>query len=146
MLGDRIDQVPVPPRTTMSCAARRRWHDQAGSARWPAALGLQVADKPAAPCLASRIPHHHVVTPTSSARSTAPSRRCGSSDSRAESSAPRRRRADRAASGGLIRAVSDPLRTKVLDAVRGAGFRFVAVDVGGIQSGAFTLPLVSDHD
>ena len=27
------------------------------------ALGLPVADKPAAPCLASRIPHHHRVTP-----------------------------------------------------------------------------------
>jgi hypothetical protein len=31
--------------------------------------------------------------------------------------------------------------------VRGCGFRFVAVDLRGIQSGAFTLPLVtSDHD
>jgi uncharacterized protein len=47
----------------------------------------------------------------------------------------------------LVRAVSDPLRSKILDAVRGAGFRFAAVDVAGIQSGAFTLPLVnSDHD
>ena len=47
----------------------------------------------------------------------------------------------------LIRAVSDPLRTKMLDAVRGAGFRFAALDVAGIQSGAFTLPLVnSDHE
>ena len=26
-------------------------------------LGLTVADKPAAPCFASRIPHHHPVTP-----------------------------------------------------------------------------------
>ncbi len=31
-----------------------------------------------------------------------------------------------------------PLR----EAVRAAGFRFVAVDLAGIQSGAFTLPLV----
>jgi pyridinium-3,5-biscarboxylic acid mononucleotide sulfurtransferase len=46
----------------------------------------------------------------------------------------------------LIRAVSDPLRSEMLNAVRGAGFRFVTVDIGGIQSGAFTLPLLSDHD
>ena len=29
-----------------------------------------------------------------------------------------------------------------MQAVRGAGFRFVALDLAGIQSGAFTLPLV----
>ena len=47
----------------------------------------------------------------------------------------------------LARAVVDPLRTKMLAAVRGAGFRFVAVDLGGIQSGAFTLPLLNaDHE
>jgi uncharacterized protein len=35
----------------------------------------------------------------------------------------------------------------MLAAVRSAGFRFVTVDLGGIQSGAFTLPLLSpDHD
>jgi pyridinium-3,5-biscarboxylic acid mononucleotide sulfurtransferase len=43
--------------------------------------------------------------------------------------------------------VVDPLRTRMLAAVRGAGFRFVAVDLGGIQSGAFTLPLLNaDHE
>jgi pyridinium-3,5-biscarboxylic acid mononucleotide sulfurtransferase len=31
----------------------------------------------------------------------------------------------------------------VLKAVTDAGFRFAAVDLAGIQSGAFTLPLVS---
>jgi pyridinium-3,5-biscarboxylic acid mononucleotide sulfurtransferase len=112
------------------------------------ALGLQVADKPAAPCLASRIPHHHVVTPTKLSqidRAESALRQLGFAElrvrhhddiARIELPAP-----------DLIRAVSDPLRMKVLDAVRGAGFRFVAVDVGGIQSGAFTLPLVSpDHE
>ena len=42
----------------------------------------------------------------------------------------------------LIRAVSDPLRARVHEAVLAAGFRFAAVDVAGVQSGAFTLPLV----
>ena len=42
----------------------------------------------------------------------------------------------------LPRAVTEPLRGAVLDAVRAAGFRFVTADLAGVQSGAFTLPLV----
>jgi uncharacterized protein len=34
----------------------------------------------------------------------------------------------------------------VIEAVRAAGFRFVTVDLAGIQSGAFTLPLVAVTD
>ena len=34
---------------------------------------------------------------------------------------------------------AQPLRAQVLDAVRAAGFRYVAVDLAGIQSGSFTL-------
>jgi pyridinium-3,5-biscarboxylic acid mononucleotide sulfurtransferase len=111
------------------------------------AMDLQVADKPAAPCLASRIPHHRVVTPVKLSqieRAELALRQLGFDELRV-------RHHDDVARielppADLIRAVSDPLRTKVLNAVRGAGFRFVAVDVGGIQSGAFTLPLISDHD
>jgi pyridinium-3,5-biscarboxylic acid mononucleotide sulfurtransferase len=111
------------------------------------AMGLQVADKPAAPCLASRIPHHQLVTPAKLSqieRAESALRQLGFDELRV-------RHHDDVARielppADLIRAVSDPLRTKVLNAVRGAGFRFVAVDVGGIQSGAFTLPLISDHD
>jgi uncharacterized protein len=111
------------------------------------AMGLQVADKPAAPCLASRIPHHQSVTPVKLSqieRAESALRQLGFEELRV-------RHHDDIARielppADLIRAVSDPLRTKVLNAVRGAGFRFVAVDVGGIQSGAFTLPLISDHD
>jgi pyridinium-3,5-biscarboxylic acid mononucleotide sulfurtransferase len=112
------------------------------------AMGLQVADKPAAPCLASRIPHYHVVTPAKLSqieRAEAALRQLGFTELRV-------RHHDDIARielppADLIRAVSDPLRAKVRDAVRGVGFRFVTVDVGGIQSGAFTLPLLnSDHD
>jgi uncharacterized protein len=112
------------------------------------ALGLPVADKPAAPCLASRIPHHHVVTPAKLSqieRAESALRQLGFAELRV-------RHHDDVARielppTDLIRAVSDPLRTKMLDAVRGAGFRFAALDVAGIQSGAFTLPLVnSDHE
>jgi uncharacterized protein len=112
------------------------------------AMGLQVADKPAAPCLASRIPHHHPVTPAKLnqiERAESALRQLGFADLRV-------RHHDEVArvelpAGDLIRAVADPLRTKMLAAVRGAGFRFVTLDLGGIQSGAFTLPLLnSDHD
>ena len=110
-------------------------------------LGMQVADKPAAPCLASRIPHHQSVTPAKLSqieRAESALRQLGFVELRV-------RHHDDVARielppTDLIRAVSDPVRSQVLDAVRGAGFRFVTVDVAGIQSGAFTLPLISDHD
>jgi pyridinium-3,5-biscarboxylic acid mononucleotide sulfurtransferase len=112
------------------------------------ALDLPVADKPAAPCLASRIPHHHAVTPTKLSQielAESALRQLGFTDLRV-------RHHDDVARielppEDLVRAVTDPIRTKLVAAVRGAGFRFVAVDLGGIQSGAFTLPLLnSDHD
>jgi pyridinium-3,5-biscarboxylic acid mononucleotide sulfurtransferase len=107
-------------------------------------LGLPSADKPAAPCLASRIPHFAEVTPHKLAqveRAEAALRELGFADLRV-------RHHDEVARvelppADLARAVSDPLREAVLQAVRGAGFRFVTLDLAGIQSGAFTLPLVS---
>jgi uncharacterized protein len=42
----------------------------------------------------------------------------------------------------LARAVTEPVRDRLLQGVRDAGFRFVSLDLGGVQSGAFTLPLV----
>jgi pyridinium-3,5-biscarboxylic acid mononucleotide sulfurtransferase len=112
------------------------------------ALDLEVADKPAAPCLASRIPHHHPVTPAKLNqidRAESALRQLGFAELRV-------RHHDEVARvelppEDLLRAVADPIRSKMLAAVRGAGFRFVTVDLGGIQSGAFTLPLLnSDHD
>ena len=43
----------------------------------------------------------------------------------------------------LVRAVTEPVRTAIRSGVRAAGFRFVSVDLAGVQSGAFTLPLVT---
>lgn len=107
-------------------------------------LGLSVADKPAAPCLASRIPHHEPVTPEKLAqidRAEAAVRALGFADLRV------RHHGDVArlelAAADLPRAVAEPLRGQLLSAVRSAGFRFVTLDLGGIQSGAFTLPLVT---
>jgi uncharacterized protein len=42
----------------------------------------------------------------------------------------------------LPRAVVDPTREAIRRAVVAAGFRYVAVDLGGLQSGAFTLRLL----
>jgi pyridinium-3,5-biscarboxylic acid mononucleotide sulfurtransferase len=112
-------------------------------------LGLPCADKPAAPCLASRIPHHRAVT-TGKLRQVEAAesglRRLGFGDFRV-------RHHDEIARielppADLPRAVAEPTRSLILDAVRAAGFRFVAVDLAGVQSGAFTLPLVEapPHD
>ncbi len=127
------------------------------SARWPPpgwarrtyarsrrSLGLSVADKPAAPCLASRIPHFRPVTPEKLRQidlAEASLRGLGFGDVRV-------RHHDEVARlelpiEDLARAAAYPLRLQVLEAVRAAGFRFVALDLAGIQSGAFTLPLVA---
>ena len=41
------------------------------------------------------------------------------------------------------RVVSDPLREELRIACRKAGFRFVALDLGGLQSGSLSLPLAA---
>ena len=107
------------------------------------AFALPCADKPAAPCLASRIPHFEVVSPEKLRqveRAEAALRRLGFGDLRV------RHHGDVArielTADDLVRAVTDPLRRAVHAAVTDAGFRFAAVDLAGVQSGAFTLPLV----
>ncbi|MFE7331300.1 asparagine synthase-related protein [Streptomyces sp. NPDC057565] len=117
--------------------------DKGAVRRLARALGLPCADKPAAPCLASRIPHFEEVTPAKLGQieqAEKALRRLGFSDSRV------RHHGDIARLelpvDEIARAVSPDLRDAVLDAVQAAGFRMVAVDLAGIQSGAFTLPLV----
>jgi uncharacterized protein len=107
------------------------------------ALGLPNADKPAAPCLASRIPHFTEVDPTRLAQVEAAEhalRAMGFVDSRV------RHHGDVArielGSDDLARAVEPGVRDRLVAEVTAAGFRFVALDLVGIQSGAFTLPLV----
>jgi uncharacterized protein len=41
------------------------------------------------------------------------------------------------------RVTADPLRGELRRACRKAGFRFVALDLGGLQSGSVSLPLVA---
>jgi pyridinium-3,5-biscarboxylic acid mononucleotide sulfurtransferase len=105
-------------------------------------LGLPNADKPAAPCLASRIPHFTSVDPAVLGQIEAAEhglRALGFADSRV------RHHGDVARvelpAPDLARAVV--LREQVVASVRAAGYSFVALDLAGIQSGAFTLPLVT---
>jgi len=118
--------------------------DKAAVRRVARALALPCADKPAAPCLASRIPHFQEVSPEKLAQvetAEAALRGLGFRDCRV------RHHGDvgrvELLPEDLGRAVSGTLRERVLRAVTDAGFRFAAVDLAGIQSGAFTLPLVS---
>jgi uncharacterized protein len=110
-------------------------------------LGVPTADKPAAPCLASRIPHHRPVDPAALARverAEAAVHALGFAECRV------RHHGDVARvelpADDLPRAVSGAVRERLLAGVRAAGFRFVALDLAGVQSGAFTLPLVTGGD
>lgn len=104
--------------------------------------GLSVADKPAAPCLASRIPHFEEVTPEKLGQIDAAEsglRALGFADCRvrhhgdiARIEVPRE---------DILRAAE--LHSDIHGICRSAGFKFAALDLSGIQSGAFTLPLVS---
>jgi uncharacterized protein len=107
------------------------------------ALGLPNAGKPAAPCLASRIPHFTSVNPARLAQIESAEhglRLLGFADCRVRHHGEVAR--VEFVEEDLARAAAPPLRAKVLAVVRAAGFTFVALDLAGIQSGAFTLPLV----
>jgi pyridinium-3,5-biscarboxylic acid mononucleotide sulfurtransferase len=106
-------------------------------------LGLPSAEKPAAPCLASRIPHFTEVDPAKLdqiERAEESLRRLGFGDLRVRHHGPVAR--IELPVVDLVRAVTDPLRDQVRQAVVQAGFRYAAVDVAGLQSGAFTLSLL----
>lgn len=106
-------------------------------------LGLRVADKPAAPCLASRIPHGEEVTPAKLAQVAAAERALrtlGFSDSRVRHHGAIARLEVPLAE--LDRFVDDDVRREALRAIRAAGFAHVTVDLAGLQHGAFTLAAV----
>ncbi|MGO4957898.1 ATP-dependent sacrificial sulfur transferase LarE [Luteococcus sp. Sow4_B9] len=110
-------------------------------------LGLSVADKPAAPCLASRIPHGEPVTPQKLRQVEAAEeavRRAGFSDGRVRHH-------------GTIARIELPvdemgrladrtLREQLLAQVREAGFGHVTVDLAGIQSGQFTMQILTRQE
>jgi pyridinium-3,5-biscarboxylic acid mononucleotide sulfurtransferase len=118
--------------------------DKAAVRRIARALRLPCAEKPAAPCLASRIPHFDMVDPLKLAQieqAEAALHGLGFGEVRV------RHHGDIArielAEPDIERAAAEPTRKEIHTAVREAGFRFVVVDLAGLQSGAFTLPLLA---
>jgi uncharacterized protein len=108
------------------------------------ALSLPVADKPAAPCLASRIPHGAEVTPQKLAQIEELEGvviDAGFSDCRVRhhgSIARLELPADE-----LPRAVRPEIRDHLVRSGRRIGFRQVVIDLAGMQSGAFTLQILN---
>jgi len=108
--------------------------------RW----NLPNAEKPAAPCLASRVPVGIEVTPEKLAQIEAveeflrlhdvwPARaRWHETVVRLEVPAEM-----------FERVVADQFREELRRACRKAGFKFVALDLGGLQSGSLSLPMVA---
>jgi uncharacterized protein len=104
---------------------------------------LSNAEKPAAPCLASRVPVGVEVTPERLAQIETVEEFLRLNDIW-----PARARWHE----GVVRleipiemferVVTDPLRRELRRACRKAGFKFVALDLGGLQSGSLSLPLV----
>ncbi|WP_235912182.1 asparagine synthase-related protein [Ruania zhangjianzhongii] len=108
------------------------------------AMALPCADKPAAPCLASRIPHHQEVTPAKLQQVEqveAGLRRLGFSDSRVRHHGEIAR--IELPPGEIERAAGPQLRTAIHRLATDAGFGFATVDLRGIQSGAFTLSILN---
>ncbi|MFD1536563.1 ATP-dependent sacrificial sulfur transferase LarE [Nonomuraea guangzhouensis] len=148
--GENADDVRRPDRPGSRAAADHRVLrpladaelDKAAVRRVAAALGLPSADKPAAPCLASRVPHFEEVTPEKLhqiEQAEHALRALGLRECRVRHHGEIARIEVPVADLPLL---AGELRQQVLSAVRQAGFRMVAVDLAGIQSGAFTLPLV----
>ncbi|MDQ7993840.1 MAG: ATP-binding protein, partial [Propionicimonas sp.] len=95
-------------------------------------------------CLASRIPHFEEVTPAKLHQvevAESAVRGLGFSDVRVRHHGELAR--VELPVGELARAFAPDVRADLLRQLRAAGFRFVTVDLAGIQSGAFTLPLVT---
>lgn len=101
------------------------------------------ADKAASPCLASRTPHFTDVIPEKLRQieeAEAGLRDLGLAELRVRHHGEVAR--VELLPEDLMRAVHDPLHSRIHGVVTDAGFRFVALDLAGIQSGAFTLPLI----
>src|ERR1700674_528726 len=105
---------------------------------------LSNAEKPAAPCLASRVPVGTEVTPQRLAQIETVEEFL-----RLHDIWPARARWHETVVRLEIppemfeRVVTDPLRGELRRACRKAGFKFVALDLGGLQSGSLSLPLVA---
>jgi len=149
--GENADDACRPDRPGSRAATEHRvlrpladaGLDKAAVREIARAFALPCADKPAAPCLASRIPHFQIVTREKLGqieRAEAALRALGFGDLRVRHHGEVARL--ELSADDLLRAVTDPLRGAVHAAVTEAGFRYATVDLAGVQSGAFTMAFV----
>ncbi len=147
--GENADDARRPDRPGSQAASNHKVLKPLSRAGMTKALvrqvardyGVPVADKPAAPCLASRIPHFEEVTPEKLRQVDTVEgglRRLGFSDCRV------RHHGDIARIELPVEEISRAasFHDEIWALGTGAGFTFVALDLRGIQSGAFTLPLI----
>ena len=107
-------------------------------------MRLAVWDKPAMACLASRVPYGQEVTPEKL-------RQIGAAEAALQDLGFRELRVRHhgevarleIGAGELSRAFEEPLRREIVQAVKGAGFGYVALDLEGFRSGSMNevLPL-----
>jgi uncharacterized protein len=104
-------------------------------------LGLSTAEKPASPCLASRLPYGTVVTPEALARVAAAEERVralGFRQFRVRHHGDLARLEVDAAE--LDRALEPTVRAELARGLKEAGYRWVAVDLEGFRSGSLNPP------
>jgi uncharacterized protein len=104
-------------------------------------LGLSNAEKPASPCLASRLPYGTVVTPEALARVAAAEERVralGFRQFRVRHHGDLARLEVDAAE--LDRALEPTVRAELARGLKEAGYRWVAVDLEGFRSGSLNPP------
>lgn len=108
-------------------------------------LGLPTADKPASPCLSSRVPYGERITPEKLARIEAAEMflrdEAGVRECRVRHHGELAR--IEVPVQDLARLVTDPLRSRLHARLLELGFRYVTVDVGGFRSGSLNevIPL-----
>ena len=110
-------------------------------------LRLEVADKPAAPCLASRIPHGQEVTAAKLAQVEAGEqalRSLGFSDCRLRHHQEFAR--IEVPADEIVRFGDQALRRRAVEALKAAGFRTIVVDLEGLKLGAFTLSEIQRNE
>lgn len=102
-----------------------------------ARFGISIRDKPASPCLSSRVPYGEAVTPEKLTRIDAAEtllRSLGFSDCRVRSHEGLAR--IEAPLGELARLHASPVREQVVAGLLGLGFAHVTVDLRGLRSGS----------
>lgn len=149
--GENADDAERPDRPGAGAATAHRVLRplaQAGATKEQVrsvarALDLPVADKPAAPCLASRIPHGEAVTPEKLRQVEDLEDavlEAGFSDCRVRHHGTIARL--ELPVDELARAVQPELRARLVGAGKEAGFGHVVLDLDGIRSGQFTLQIL----